>query len=105
MPLHAMESLDGLLFRRTEDDESLDFPAYRDLLFLYSIARDRAGAVETEHGPVDLLLPFDDAPTEPMPVGGDSMFAVDLDVSNWPAHQPVEGLVIQRSVGRRGAGG
>ena len=100
MPLHAMESLDGLLFRRSGDDESFDFPAYRDLLFLYSIARDRAGAVETEHGPIDLLLPLDDAPTEPIPVSGDSMFAVDLDVSNWPGNEPVEGLVIRRSVGR-----
>ncbi len=105
MPLHAMESLDGLLFRRSEDDESFDFPAYRDLLFLYSIARDRAGAVETEHGPIDLLLPLDDAPTEPMPVSGDSMFAVDLDVSDWPGSEPTEGFVIRRSVGRRGAGG
>ena len=105
MPLHAMESLDGLLFRRSEDEESFDFPAYRDLLFLYSIARDRAGAVDTENGPIDLLLPLDDAPTEPMPVGGDSMFAVDLDVSNWPGNEPTEGLVIRRSVGRRGAAG
>ncbi len=105
MPLHAMESLDRLLFRRSDEDDSFDFPACRDLLFLYSIARDRAGAVDTEHGPIDLLLPFDDAATEPMPVSGDSMFAVDLDVSNWPGDEPVEGLVIRRSVGRRGAGG
>lgn len=105
MPLHAMESLDGLLFRRSENDESFDFPAYLDLLFLYSIARDRAGAVETEHGPIDLLLPLDDAPTEPMPVSGDSMFAVDLDVSDWPGTEPTEGFVIRRSVGRRGAAG
>ena len=105
MPLHAMEALDGLLFRRSGDDESFDFPAYRDLLFLYSIARDRAGAVETEHGPIDLLLPLDDALTEPMPVSGDSMFAVDLDVSNWPGNEPAEGFVIRRSVGRRGAAG
>jgi pilus assembly protein FimV len=105
MPLHAMESLDGLIFRRSENDESFDFPAYRDLLFLYSIARDRAGAVDTEHGPIDLLLPFDDAPTEPMPVSGDSMFAVDLDISEWPGTEPAEGFVIRRSVGRRGAAG
>ncbi len=105
MPLHAMESLDRLLFRRGGDDDTFDFPACRDLLFLYSIARDRAGAVDTEHGPIDLLLPLDDAATEPMPVSGDSMFAVDLDVSAWPGNEPVEGLVIRRSVGRRGAAG
>ena len=105
MPLHAMDSLDGLLFRRSEEDEAFDFPAYRDLLFLYSIARDRAGAVDTDHGPIDLFLPLDDAPTEPMPVSGDSMFAVDLDVSSWPGNEPTEGLVIRRSVGRRGAAG
>ena len=105
MPLHAMESLDRLLFRRSDEDDSFDFPACRDLLFLYSIARDRAGAVDTEHGPIDLLLPFDNAATEPMPVSGDSMFAVDLDVSSWPGNESTEGLVIQRSVGRRGAAG
>jgi pilus assembly protein FimV len=105
MPLHAMESLDGLLFRRSEDDESFDFPAYRDLLFLYSIARDRAGAVDTDQGPIDLFLPLDDAPTEPMPPFENSAMSVDLDVSNWPGNEPTESLVIRRSVGRRGAAG
>ena len=64
-PLHAMQSLDSLLFRRSEGDETFDFPAYRELLFLYSIARELAGNVETDFGSIDLFLPLEDAPTEP----------------------------------------
>ena len=105
MPLHAMESIDGLLFRRSENDESFDFPAYRDLLFLYSIARDRAGAVDTDFGSIDLFLPLEDQQTQPMPVSEYGPLSVDLDVSNWPGNEATDGLVIRRSVGRRGAAG
>jgi pilus assembly protein FimV len=103
-PLHAMQSLDSLLFRRTEADETFDFPAYRDLLFLYSIARELAGNVETDLGSIDLFLPLDDTPTEPnlRPPEG-AGFAVDLDVSSWTQDTAAEGLVVRRSVGRRGA--
>ena len=58
-----MQTLDGLLFRRSESDETFDFPAYRDLLFLYSIARELAGHVETDFGSIDLFLPLEDAPS------------------------------------------
>jgi hypothetical protein len=60
-PAHAMETLDASLFRRNASDETFDLPAYRELLFLYSIARDLAehgGAVP--RGDVDLLLPLAD---------------------------------------------
>ena len=67
-PPRAMETLDASLFKRNKSDDTFDLPAYRELLFLYSVARDLA-----EHdasGPqsqVDLLLPFsDDAPAEPI---------------------------------------
>ena len=67
-PTRAMETLDASLFRRNKSDETFDLPAYREVLFLYSIARDLA-----EHGPVastdnvDLLLPLtDDAAEEPI---------------------------------------
>ena len=63
-PLHAMRTLDGLLFRRNEADDAFDFPAYRELLFLYSIARELAGQVETGFGPIDLFLPLEDASAE-----------------------------------------
>jgi pilus assembly protein FimV len=59
-PARVMETLDASLFRRNNSDETFDLPAYRELLFLYSVARDLA-----EHGgkaptmDVDLLLPLD----------------------------------------------
>ena len=99
-PLHAMRSLDGLLFRRNEGDESFDFPAYRELLFLYSIARELAGQVETDFGAIDLFLPLEDAPAEGS-ARRDGPVAVDLDVSGWPDASQPEGLVIRRSPGRR----
>ena len=58
-PSRVMETLDASLFRRTPSDATFDLPAYRELLFLYSIARDLA-----EHGvtpptaAVDVLLPL-----------------------------------------------
>jgi len=102
-PLHAMQSLDSLLFRRSEDDETFDFPAYRELLFLYSVARELAGNVETDFGSIDLFLPLEDAPTEP-DLRPDGIHSVDLDVSGFPTDTPADELVIRRSAGRRGAG-
>jgi pilus assembly protein FimV len=69
-PVRVMETLDASLFRRNKTDETFDLPAYRELLFLYSIARDLA-----EHGgslagsDVDVLLPLSgdsDDPDEPI---------------------------------------
>ncbi len=102
-PLHAMRTLDGLLYRRNEADESFDFPAYRELLFLYSIARELAGQVETDFGTIDLFLPLDDGAAETSS-RNDGKFAVDVDVSGWPDDTQPEGLVIRRSAGRRSAG-
>ena len=102
-PLHAMRTLDGLLFRRNEADDAFDFPAYRELLFLYSIARELAGQVETDFGTIDLFLPLEDAPVEAS-ARPDGRGAVDLDVSGWPDDSRPEGLVIRRAAGGRGAG-
>ena len=60
-PMHAMQSLDSLCWSGARGDDAFDYPAYRELLFLYSIARDLAGNVETDFGPIDLLLPLEDA--------------------------------------------
>jgi hypothetical protein len=67
-PAKAMETLAAALFRRGPADQTYDLPAYRELLFLYAIARDFE-----EHGvpdlgrEVDLLLPMhDDAPPAPI---------------------------------------
>ena len=65
-PIDAMAELEALLFRRG-GGQVFDLEAYRDLLFLYGIAREAhesrardAGAT----GMVDVLLPLDTAPAE-----------------------------------------
>ncbi len=62
-PQRVMEVLDAMLFRRDESEEAYDLPAYRELLFLYSVARDfttRGSPSPLETDGVDLLLPLDD---------------------------------------------
>lgn len=64
-PIDAMAQLEALLFRRG-GAEVFDLEAYRDLLFLYGIAREahEAGALEAGNaGMVDVLLPLDADPT------------------------------------------
>ena len=58
-PERTMECLDGLLLRRKQNDQTFDLPAYRELLFLYSLARDLAEQEASRPGAdVDLLLPI-----------------------------------------------
>jgi pilus assembly protein FimV len=68
-PLDAMAELESLLFRKTKG-ELFDMPAYRDLLFLYSLARDLLDREPVEGGNVDVLLPLSEGATytEPMPL-------------------------------------
>ena len=60
-PLDAMAILESLLFKRDDSSELFDLPAYRDVLVLYSLARDL-----WQHGggqggaTIDVLLPLDD---------------------------------------------
>jgi hypothetical protein len=103
-PTRVMGTLDASLFRRNKSDATFDLPAYRELLFLYSIARDLA-----EHGgtaplpDVDLLLPLDEGPdAEPIArlsatarpsefQASDMMtLPVDVDVSFDLAEKPFE---------------
>ena len=60
-PINAMAILEGLLFKRDDTSELFDLPAYRDVLVLYSLARDLwqhgGGNTRTQ---VDVLLPIDD---------------------------------------------
>jgi hypothetical protein len=67
-PAKAMETLAAALFRRDVSDQTYDLPAYRELLFLYAIARDFQEHGVTDLGrDVDLLLPMhDDLPAEPI---------------------------------------
>ena len=93
-PTRVMETLDASLFRRNNSDETFDLPAYRELLFLYSVARDLAEHAGSQpHSAVDLLLPLgndDDSKvsrlmaTRVMPTFDHSEMAtmpLDLDVS------------------------
>ncbi len=61
-PIDAMAVLEALLFKRDDTSELFDLPAYRDVLVLYSLARDLwqhgGGHGETA---VDVLLPLDDS--------------------------------------------
>lgn len=61
-PTKAMDALAGLLFQRDLTAQTYDLPAYGELLFLYSLARERAEH-EPPPGGVDLLLPLDDGPS------------------------------------------
>jgi hypothetical protein len=66
MPSRVMETLEASLFRRDETEEAFDLPAYRELLFLYAVARDFAHKAD-DSSAVDLLLPMDnDAPNAPV---------------------------------------
>jgi hypothetical protein len=100
-PLDAMAELEALLFRKSRG-ELFELPAYREVLFLYALARDLLDreAVDPRH--VDLLLPLADggefsstAPSPFMdlpPAGGAGGAAsderatapVDLDLSQAP---------------------
>lgn len=58
-PQRAMDELEALLFRRDEG-ETFDLPAYAEVLFLYSLARDRLGRPDdAQASAVDILLPLD----------------------------------------------
>jgi pilus assembly protein FimV len=66
-PTRTMGTLEASLFRRNRTDETFDLPAYRELLLLYSVARDLAEHPDAPPvGAVDLLLPFDGAAEEPI---------------------------------------
>jgi pilus assembly protein FimV len=55
--LDSMAELEALLFRKSRG-ELFDLPAYREVLFLYAIARDLLDWEATDMGTVDVLLPL-----------------------------------------------
>ena len=63
-PAHALDVLQASLLRQDENAGTFDLPAYRELLFLYSIARDLSDTGRATGDVVDLLLPLDDEPNE-----------------------------------------
>jgi hypothetical protein len=58
-PLDAMAELEALLFRKSHG-ELFDLPAYREVLFLYALARDLLDHADINTSTVDLLLPLSD---------------------------------------------
>jgi hypothetical protein len=58
-PLDAMAELEALLFRKSRG-ELFELPAYREVLFLYALARDLLDREGVDSGSVDLLLPLAD---------------------------------------------
>ena len=59
-PERALRALQASLLRRDGAEPTFDLPAYRELLFLYAVARDLAERRQEPQG-VDLLLPIDTA--------------------------------------------
>ncbi len=88
-PLDAMAELEVLLFRKSRG-ELFDLPAYRDVLFLYSLARDLLDRESADSGNVDLLLPLADigefGSTAPAPFRGDERESAPepIDFDNRP---------------------
>lgn len=62
-PMDAMAELEALLFRKSRG-ELFDLPAYREVLLLYSLARDLLDRKAADAGNVDFLLPMSEAATE-----------------------------------------
>ena len=59
-PIDAMALLESLLFKRDDTSELFDLPAYRDILVLYSLARDLWQHGGDGGSPIDVLLPLDE---------------------------------------------
>ncbi len=59
-PLDAMAMLEAMLFRRDDAHELFDLPAYKDVLLLYSLARDLWQQGGAHLAAIDVLLPLED---------------------------------------------
>ena len=81
-PLDAMAELEALLFRKSRG-ELFELPAYREVLFLYALARDLLDREAADTGTVDLLLPLTDGTafgtTAPVPLLHEELRAADSD--------------------------
>jgi hypothetical protein len=72
-PADSMAELEAMLFRKSQS-ELFDLPAYREVLFLYALARDLLDRESVAAGTVDVLLPLPDdngfSQTSPTPFIG-----------------------------------
>lgn len=75
-PLDAMATLEAMLFRRDDASELFDLPAYKDVLLLYSLARDLWQQGGPHLAAIDVLLPLEDqADIEHVSLDDDSLGA------------------------------
>jgi hypothetical protein len=95
-PIDSMAILEALLFKRDDTSELFDLPAYRDVLVLYSLARDLWHQSGDSNGTlVDVLLPLDDydadapsLPPEPEQAVGAEASQPPVDVGLVPSRAP-----------------
>lgn len=87
-PLDAMAVLEGMLFRKDEGQDMFDLPAYKDVLLLYSLARDlwqQGGPALTD---VDVLLPLGEGAVVPALSAGLGAAALDQGASSSDPDHP-----------------
>ena len=82
-PLDAMAELEALLFRKSRG-ELFDLPAYREVLFLYSLARDLLERDSADKNQVDLLLPLELGQTAGAAVVGNSRAGSEISFDDHP---------------------
>jgi hypothetical protein len=85
VPAEVMPVIEAALFRRQPGEPTFDLPAYGELLFLYTVARDLLDPRGA--GAIDLLLPLEFEEDEHMARGTVAAFSlstlpVDIDVSS-----------------------
>ena len=85
-PIDAMAELESLLFRKTRG-ELFDMPAYRDVLFLYSLARDLLDREPAGAANVDVLLPINEGGDFTQPMSLDDLVRPD-DSGMMPLDNP-----------------
>jgi hypothetical protein len=86
-----MAELEALLFRKSRG-ELFDLPAYREVLFLYALARDLLEREPSDSGQVDILLPLaeGDTASSPMSLGAEG-------ADDAAGHRPTEPVDLDLS--------
>ncbi|MFN9745858.1 MAG: hypothetical protein ACK57B_09470 [Betaproteobacteria bacterium] len=91
-PLDAMAELEALLFRKSRG-ELFELPAYREVLFLYALARDLLDRSAVDTGSVDLLLPMRDLEDEGAGDGNSAATPLGLEHDAFKDTMPPEDML------------
>jgi hypothetical protein len=83
-PLDAMALLEAMLFRRGDEAEHFELPAYEELVFLYWLARELLHTSDGKQERVDVLLPIDDGGGSPVLPATPT---IDLDLTTRPGDE------------------